>query len=593
MYYEPIPELSDGLPAPFPGLLILIWQLREKDLQMLYPLETLESRLSYLSWCVIHGVKEYRALHAATDFWRSLFRKAELGEFEVGDPGHAISWQMLLLLNGRKDLDFDLSSRMGRAQFLVWYLMHGRDEIGRDYFPIQQWQSEFFATTLDGLSNLQRIVHEARHDLQQTFPFATRLGEYLKWFQSELHLDLQTQSCVGQYSMRNNVSPYAAVSNDGVNLFGYVKGELGIGEDVRMAANALDAAKVPFDLVNFDPGKNISCGDQSLSDRITNEARYSLNVFCLTALEHARYFAQNGPDLLTGRTNVGYWPWELPSWPEEWSHLFALVDEVWVSSRYTQRAIKTKNPKETLLMPMAVSVDAPSGTRKELRKAFGLPESDLLFFFAFDFNSASRRKNPQACIDAFLLAFPKSDNAKVGLVIKAHGDLRSSDAKRLLSLARKDSRIHVLTGTLPKNVLISLYDACDAFISLHRAEGFGRAIAEAMLLGKAVIVTGYSGNRTFTSKRNALLVGFTKRALRKHDYVHGNGQTWAEPDIRDAAEKLRMVFFRWKDGEADVLAKLGQKTIQSAHSPASVGARYRRRVQILKTTIREQKEEKR
>jgi len=129
----------------------------------------------------------------------------------------------------------------------------------------------------------------------------------------------------------------------GVNLIGHAYGELGIGEDLRMAVEACEAAGIPYAIVNFSPGAATRQDDQLLAGRTGNageaaSAPYATNIFCLTAFETARLYLEYGPGLFEGRRNIGWWPWELPVWPERWRPALNLVDEIWAASRFSQDA---------------------------------------------------------------------------------------------------------------------------------------------------------------------------------------------------------------------------------------------------------------
>ncbi len=131
-YFEPVAELSKGLPVPFLGIMVLIWQLRDKDLQLRYSLKTRASRLEFIGWCIAYGRKEYRALHQAAALWQALDQHATpiWPAVPNDDPAHAISWKIYLLKSARPDLQFDLATRAGRELWLAWYVLHGHHELG-------------------------------------------------------------------------------------------------------------------------------------------------------------------------------------------------------------------------------------------------------------------------------------------------------------------------------------------------------------------------------------------------------------------------------------------------------------------------------
>ncbi len=371
----------------------------------------------------------------------------------------------------------------------------------------------------------------------------------------------------------------------GVNLVGYAFGELGIGEDVRMAARALLTTDVPMTMVNFKPGDDIPQSDQSMAAHVSDNGPYGINLFCMTAEENARHFitAGQGHDAghvkYAGHYNIGYWPWELSQWPKDWALMLDLVDEVWVSTCHTYEALADICPKPLMHMPMAVDLAEvmPFKDKGSARRHFKLPTAATLYCFSFDLNSSIHRKNPQACVDSFLRAFPKGRAGKndVGLVIKCHKPKQqNTEWEKLKRLAAHDSRIHIVEGTLPKPELLALYKACDCFLSLHRAEGFGRGIAEALQLGLHVITTGYSGNVDFCKPPYAELVKYQIIPVEPGQYRFGEGQVWADPDVGHAAQLMRRFY--------ENRSSMPTKTDWPEFSAAVIGSRYKKRLEEIR-----------
>ena len=325
----------------------------------------------------------------------------------------------------------------------------------------------------------------------------------------------------------------------GVNLFGYARGELGIGEDIRQVAQALTQQGIPVCLVNFEPGKNISQADRSADHLLSEVPRYAINLFCMTGIETVRYACELGMEAFHGRYNIGLWPWELPDWPESCRHAYACVDEVWGISAHVARAHRFAAPRPVFPMTLPVALGEVRG---QTRRDFGLPEEDYLYGFAFDINSSAARKNPDALIAAFQKAYPIGCGEKVGLVLKiSHPETGCPLWERIRMAAAKDARIYIVEKTMRRPELLALFNACDCFVSLHRAEGFGRCLAEALLLGKQLVATGWSGNLDFCQEPRVALVRHQMVALKPGDYMWGEGQDWAEPDISHAAELMRSV----------------------------------------------------
>jgi glycosyltransferase involved in cell wall biosynthesis len=583
-YFDIVPELSTGLPIPIFGVMLLIWQLRDKDLQISYPLETTESRIGFIVWCVLHGRHEYLALKETSQFWNALNQPAEFPNESLpkDDPAHAISWLMALIIPEiRPDLEFDLTTGKGRQKLVAWYLQHGREELQFQDIPCADWQITYFlsASARTGLNCLQALIYEARLDVQKAFPLPTETQNYLTWFEHFLTVETKLSHVLLpnlNRSLLQNAAVYDYKFPFGVNIIGYVFGQLGIGEDARMVAKSLLTTDVPMTLLDFPLGADIPQAEREMESYVSSEPKYAINLFCLAALEQGHYLAKKGKQLFEGRYNIGYWPWELSQWPNDWRHLLSLVDEVWVYNQYIYEALLPVSPVPVRSMPVAVEAVEIS---KLTRKDFGLPNDTKLFLFAFDFNSSATRKNPKACVSAFLKAFPVQDNQtsnteQVGLVIKVHPPTRPNrEWDELKDLQKNDARIYLIEQTLTKPDLLALYNVCDCFLSLHRAEGFGRCIAEAMLLGKPVITTGFSGNLAFTSQENTLLVNYQLLQLGNNDYPYGTGQSWAEPDVAHAAEQMRKLIAT--PNLAKMLAEAGQQTIQKFHNTKAIGMRYK------------------
>ena len=327
----------------------------------------------------------------------------------------------------------------------------------------------------------------------------------------------------------------------GVNLIGYAQGQLGIGEDLRCTADALDAAGIQTAILNFPPGKNIPNNDHSLSNRIAQDGPYAFNLFCLTAEEIARFLMEKGPDSFQQRFNIGYCPWELARWPGPWLPLLGLVDELWASSQHTltamQQGLEAPNQASpqpspsTALMPLAVTIPMLSSKARLLTRAtYELPSEAVLFTFSFDLNSSISRKNPLMALRAFQRAFPPEHPLanQVALLIKTHQPKCSNrNWARLKAEADADPRLHILETTLPRTELLELYAACDGFISLHRAEGFGRGLAEALMLGLDVIATDHGGNTDFCTGPLSHPVRCQMVRVNNGEYPYHRCQQWA------------------------------------------------------------------
>jgi glycosyltransferase involved in cell wall biosynthesis len=269
----------------------------------------------------------------------------------------------------------------------------------------------------------------------------------------------------------------------------------------------------------------------------------------------------------------------LAKFPEEWRSSFEFVDEVWVASRFTYEAVAPAATKPVFLMPPALAVPRP---KPGLTRAdFGLPENKFMFHFSFDWRSYASRKNPFATVAAFRRAFPRRA-APVCLVLKTIGSgWKPEERDALAEEVRRDPRILIIDRELDRPSVIALLALCDCFVSLHRSEGFGRGPAEAMLLGKPVIATDYSGTRDFITQDTALPVGCDMVSVGEKQYPGAEGQVWAEPDIREAAAAMRRI--AGDPALADRLGRAARSRIRDLYDPSIVGPRYVERLRAIAT----------
>jgi len=186
-------------------------------------------------------------------------------------------------------------------------------------------------------------------------------------------------------------------------------------------------------------------------------------------------------------------------------------------------------------MPLPIDLSAIQPDRKK----FGLPADKFVFLFTFDYHSYPQRKNPEAVIAAFHAAFPL-ERGDVRLLIKTINAERAADVHlRLVDRARGDPRIHFRDEHLRRDDMYQLIASADAYVSLHRSEGFGLGMAEAMYFGKPVVATRYSGNLDFMSDDVACLVDCAMVEVPPGAYPHWQGQQWAQPDLQHAATHMR------------------------------------------------------
>jgi glycosyltransferase involved in cell wall biosynthesis len=228
------------------------------------------------------------------------------------------------------------------------------------------------------------------------------------------------------------------------------------------------------------------------------------------------------------------------------------------------------------VIPYGITV---SLSKKRGRSFFHLPENDFLFLFMYDVNSVLERKNPMGVVRAFQAAFEKYTPG-IGLVIKINDHLGLGTGLAELKAAINGwENIWIINEIYSKEETNDLLSMCDVFVSLHRAEGYGLSIAEAMLLEKPVIVTGWSGNMEFTNRENACVVGYELVKIGKTHFMYDWWQYWAEPDIEEAARYMRRLY---EDKEYyEKVAAVGKKTIEQTQNMERSALEIRKRIEYI------------
>jgi glycosyltransferase involved in cell wall biosynthesis len=361
----------------------------------------------------------------------------------------------------------------------------------------------------------------------------------------------------------------------GVAVLGYLRGELGIGESARLMVAALQAAGVPHAAVPIEQGllsRRSSGGDPPTPAAAAT--RFDTSLVCVNA-DLTPAVAAAVPELFDGRRRIGMWYWEVEEFPRSQHGGFDHVDEVWVATDFVRRAVEPHSPVPVRIVtpPLPQRGAEPTLTRADL----GLPDRPL-FLFSFDFLSTAERKNPWGLIDAFRLAFAP-DEGPVLVIKSINADRRPAAAERLRLHAAGHPDVLLLEEYLDAAGRDALVALCDVYVSLHRSEGLGLTMAEAMARGKPVIATGYSGNLQFMTEENSFLVPWVPVAIPPDAEPYPAGGTWADPDLPAAAAAMRLVIQR-----PDVAAARGARAaadIATLHSPAAAGREAARRLSEL------------
>ena len=319
------------------------------------------------------------------------------------------------------------------------------------------------------------------------------------------------------------------------NFIGYLKGEFGVAENARLFIAAAQIAGVDLALTNIDSSSTGRQNDFRFESSIVNVANFPINVIFANADQTPYVKTVLGPNYGSKYT-IGYWFWELGSFPLEWSSSFNEVNEIWVATDFVKEAVqkRTNKPVFKLRTPIQIKMG-----RTYHRSEFLLPDDKFVFLFSFDFNSFIDRKNPLGVIQAFKIAFPNFDDRAILLIKSTNGNKKLEDYKRISDAISRDVRIILHDEFLSREAMFGLESVVDSYISLHRAEGLGLGLAESMALGKPVIGTAYSGNMEFMDASNSCLVGYNLIDIEPHQYPYAHGNQWAEPDLQQAGFHMR------------------------------------------------------
>ncbi len=367
----------------------------------------------------------------------------------------------------------------------------------------------------------------------------------------------------------------------GVNVVGYFQSEHGVGEVARQVIAALDAAGVSL-LPVHSAMRPLSRQEHDFVQFEPDEAEYQINVICVNADMLPEFARRAGESFFADRYSIGLWFWEVTSFPSKWLSSFALVDEVWAPTAHVADALSpvASVPVTTTRIPVEVPTIVPR-SRAEL----GIPDG-FCFLFTFDYLSVFERKNPIAVVEAFSRAFDSGSGPN--LVIKCmNAEHDAANHERLLAAVKARSDIRVVDNYMTPNDKNALTATCDCYVSLHRSEGFGLTMAEAMYLGKPVIATGYSGNLDFMTAENSLLVDYGLVPIGAGAPPYPPDGEWAEPSVEHAAELMRLVY----DDRVAAAALGGRaaEAIRTTHSPTAAGEAMSQRLDHLRsdTKLRE------
>jgi glycosyltransferase involved in cell wall biosynthesis len=364
----------------------------------------------------------------------------------------------------------------------------------------------------------------------------------------------------------------------GVEVAGYLRSALGLGQAARHYVKALQAACVPVGTLTVPLTAVVDATAANAAE--TREyadfeapREPDVSLVCVNGKELPFFIDAVEPSFFERRRTVGVWGWETDVVPDDWLSAVDVLDEVWVYSKYVAQNLGRALPIPVVTIPPPVIKPQPPGAPPTIGER-GL----FTFLFVLDLNSTAARKNPLGVIEAYREAFSPEEGTQ--LIIKTiHARMHRMEFAELHGAAGRRPDIVVLDRYLREDEQATLMSACNCYVSLHRSEGFGLTIAEAMALGKPVIATGFSGNTDFMAPGNSHLVRYTLTTVTPGTGIYPETGRWAEPDIDHAATLMRQVV-----GDPDGSAAMGARAaadIARDFSVTATGAIARRRLERL------------
>lgn len=414
--------------------------------------------------------------------------------------------------------------------------------------------SNYFFDKKSMLNKHSRLLYDIREDLQIAFPNLDNSENskkgFIDWYNHEYGNIKYNDSAELQF---------------GINLIGYFDNVIGVAQVARnFCKNSLfSSLPISIDVVNSPSHPKISVEEELFYSKYKCKESKLENNFIFVNADVIEDYKKHFPTKLDGKKNYGIWWWEFDDY-FPFISAFSIVDELIVFTDFIADALKKVAPENFKInkMPYPFIQDWDKLIDKnEIRNKYNINTKDFVFIFNFDFLSSYERKNPEAILQAFYSTFKDKVN-NVKLVFKVtNSDSKNNDYRKFINVIN-DLKINeyvlIINESLSRNEMISLINAADCYISLHRSEGLGLGMLEAMSLGLPVIATSFGGNLEFMNKENSCLVNFNKIEVKSDFGPYKKGWLWAEPDIVHASSHMYKLY-----NDTEYKIKISQKASES------------------------------
>lgn len=352
----------------------------------------------------------------------------------------------------------------------------------------------------------------------------------------------------------------------GITVVGTLSDQGSLNKTLRDFCFSLKEAGIPFQ--TWDLGSRV-VPDEDVSAILTPK-----EDFCISRYSHLVEMIRSPvPDgIVRNRGRIVFWEFEsglLQGYPVLMERTGDVIGMSDFNYNYYRRVFEGKRNVRKILYPLRVSGEAEL-SMQDARLKFGIPDNAFAVFYNFSYKSGLDRKNPEGAIRAFAKALSDKKNAMMILKTVASSEFpeRVQELCGLVDGLGIADKVKFFDDYLTQRDVLNLTNACDVYLSLHRAEGFGLGIAEAMSLGKPVIVTDYSSTTEFCNASNAIPVGYKIVKMGVTDNkLYSAAEKWAEPDVDEAAQSLSRLYTDPKLRSA--LGTAARESILSQYSVAN------------------------
>ena len=436
-----------------------------------------------------------------------------------------------------------------------------------------EWVQQVPLDSRSGLPRYIQAIYDERSDLKKGFPEVEsgELHRFIWWAQTYGRAESPWLQVFGHnFSFGRRVAAEGRAS-EGVDVVGFFNAEHGIGEAARLLVEALRTSDVPLSTIGYRNSQS-----RQMHPFETDEiGRYKTVIAAINAELNEPLRNLFGKFFFQDTYVIGQWFWELEVAPPWYKPAYKYVNELWAPTKFIEEMLRKEAPSRIHVEYMPLPLRQPRVVENAQRTDLDLDDR-FMFLFTFDFMSVMKRKNPMGLIEAFKKAFAPNEGPM--LVLKCiNGETRPESFAEMQAAIAGRNDIIIMNKYLDSEMSAALMNICDCYVSLHRSEGLGLTIAEAMLLGKPVIATGYSGNLDFMTPETSYLVPWKRVKVGDGAEAYSSKATWAEPDLDVAAEMMRKVFEHPE--EARLRAIAGKADLEARFTPELTGARMKARLE--------------